>query len=264
MIDRRRFSSLHHCRPCHLWAAGVSAFASERMKLGNWRGVFSFDGLVERARKLSSRPLRTHTSSRPTIILNKIDLPSSAADQLQDRIMLSMPMAAHPLSCPLFFHLGKFSRQPVRVRVLGRRFPMDSWAREIVYDDSYFRHALPTVPAHALPEGSGFFAGFRFQESKLGDQSRLDWHKNDWVSFSRRLLFSSHRRALSIWPLCPRHCGGPLPYLIAQEEFPIFTDVYLAPQKGADSNSVTVYALLERSQHHRRLPVRICVETKQC
>ena len=46
-------------------------------------------------------------------------------------------------------------------------------------------------PARELPKGAGF-AGFRFQESRTGDQQKLDWHANDWVAF----LGASYFRAI--------------------------------------------------------------------
>ncbi len=235
MIDRRRFLVSTAAALATFGLKG-SAFASERMKLATGER-FSFDGLIERARKLSSRPY-VPTPAPADDILNKIDY--EALQQISfktDYALYADGSSPYPVT---FFHLGKFSRQPVRVRVLEDGSD-GLVAREIVYDDSYFD--MPSdSPAHALPEGSGF-AGFRFQESKLGDQSRLDWHKNDWVSF----LGASYFRAIGElyqYGLSARGIAVDVAVPDRAEEFPIFTDVYLAPQK-ADSNSVTVYALLE-------------------
>ncbi len=49
----------------------------------------------------------------------------------------------------------------------------------------------PNSPARELPKGAGF-AGFRLQESRTGDQQKLDWHTNDWVAF----LGASYFRAI--------------------------------------------------------------------
>jgi len=235
MIDRRRFLVSTTAALATFGLRG-SAFASERMKLGTGER-FSFAGLVERSRKLSSRPY-VPTPAPADDILNKIDY--QALQQISfktDYALYADGSSPYPVT---FFHLGKFSRQPVRVHVLEDGSD-GLVAREIVYDDSYFD--MPSdSPAHALPEGSGF-AGFRFQESKLGDQSRLDWHKNDWVSF----LGASYFRAIGElyqYGLSARGIAVDVAVPDRAEEFPIFTDVYLAPQK-ADSNSVTVYALLE-------------------
>src|SRR5258708_7388230 len=235
MIDRRRFL-VSTAAALTTFGLRGSAFASERMKLGTGEH-FSFDGLVERARKLSSRPY-VPVPAPPDDVLGKIDY--QALQQISfktDHALYADSTSPYPVT---FFHLGKFSRQPVRVHVLENGSD-GLVAREIVYDDSYF-DMPPDSPAHALPEGSGF-AGFRFQESKLGDQSKLDWHKNDWVSF----LGASYFRAIGElyqYGLSARGIAVDVAVPNRPEEFPIFSDVYFAPQKP-DSNSVTVYALLE-------------------
>ncbi|MFX5570827.1 glucan biosynthesis protein, partial [Acinetobacter baumannii] len=77
-----------------------------------------------------------------------------------------------------FFHLGTFFRVPVRMHLVETTAGAAGTAREIVYEESYFDMPANS-PARKLPRGSGF-AGFRFQESRLGDQKKLDWRKNDW------------------------------------------------------------------------------------
>jgi periplasmic glucans biosynthesis protein len=235
MIDRRRFLVSAAAALATFGLRG-SAFASEQMKLRTGER-FSFDGLVERARKLSSRPY-VPVPAPPDDVLDKIDY--QALQQISfktDHALYADGPSPYPVT---FFHLGKFSRQPVRVHFLENSSD-GLVAREIVYDDSYF-DMPPDSSAHALPEGSGF-AGFRFQESKLGDQSKLDWHKNDWVSF----LGASYFRAIGElyqYGLSARGIAVDVAVPDRPEEFPIFSDVYFAPQKP-DSNSVTVYALLE-------------------
>src|SRR3546814_11409610 len=63
-------------------------------------------------------------------------------------------------------------------------------ARQIVYDAAYFDMPADS-PAHELPKGAGF-AGFRFQESRYGDQQQFPWQKDDWVAF----LGASYFRAI--------------------------------------------------------------------
>jgi glucans biosynthesis protein len=235
MIDRRRFLVSTAAALATFGLRG-SAFASEQMKLRTGER-FSFESLVERARKLSSRPY-VPVPTPPDDVLNKIDY--EALQQISFKTEYALYADGSSPYPVTFFHLGKFSRQPVRVHVLEEGSD-GLVAREIIYDDSYFDMPADS-PAHALPEGSGF-AGFRFQESKLGDQSTLDWHKNDWVSF----LGASYFRAIGElyqYGLSARGIAVDVAVPDRPEEFPIFTNAYFAPQKP-DSNSVTVYALLE-------------------
>src|ERR1700731_5204012 len=222
MIDRRRFLVSTAAALATFGLRG-SAFASERMKLKTGER-FSFDGLVERARKLSSRPF-VPVPAPADDILNKIDY--EALQQISfktDYALYADGSSPYPVT---FFHLGKFSRQPVRVHVLEDGSD-GLVAREIVYDDSYFD--MPSEsPAHALPEGSGF-AGFRFQESKLGDQSRLDWRKNDWVSF----LGASYFRAIGElyqYGLSARGVAIDTALPDRPEEFPRFSEFYIETPK---------------------------------
>src|SRR5260370_39019707 len=67
--------------------------------------------------------------------------------------------------------------------------PAGSIAREIIYDESYFDMPADS-PARLLPKGSGF-AGFRIQESRLGDQTKLDWRKSDWAVFLMASYFQA-------------------------------------------------------------------------
>lgn len=114
-------------------------------------------------------------------------------------------------------------------------------AREIIYDESYFD--MPTdSPARQLPRGSGF-AGFRFQESRLGDQKKLDWRKNDWVAF----LGASYFRAIGElyqYGLSARGIAIDVAQAGQPEEFPAFTHFFFeTPHDNGDT--VTVYALLD-------------------
>jgi glucans biosynthesis protein len=97
-------------------------------------------------------------------------------------------------------------------------------------------------PARKLPRGSGF-AGFRFQESRLGDQQVKDWRKNDWVAF----LGASYFRAIGDlyqYGLSARGVAIDVAVAGKSEEFPDFTQFFFQP--GAPgSDTVVVYALLD-------------------
>jgi len=97
-------------------------------------------------------------------------------------------------------------------------------------------------PARKLPRGSGF-AGFRFQESRSGDQAKLDWRKNDWVAF----LGASYFRAIGDlyqYGLSARGIAIDVAQAGKPEEFPNFTHFYF--ETPADkSDTVVVYAVLD-------------------
>src|SRR3546814_9234751 len=107
-------------------------------------------------------------------------------------------------------------------------------------------------PAHELPKGAGF-AGFRFQESRYGDQQQFPWQKDDWVAF----LGASYFRAigaLAQYGLSARGIAIDIAQPDRPEEFPSFTNFWFAPSAGG-SDRVTVHALLDgpslaRSEEH--------------
>ena len=175
MIDRRRFIV---STAAALTALGLKGLASVNQGLKfSAAENFSFDGLIERARTLSGRPYGP-IPAPPDDVLNKIDY--EALEKISFKTEYALFAAGRSPYPVTFFHMGKFSRQPVRMHLLEDA-PNGTVSREIRYDESYF-DVPPDSPAHALSKGAGF-AGFRFQETKLGDQAKLDWHKNDWVSF---------------------------------------------------------------------------------
>jgi glucans biosynthesis protein len=114
-------------------------------------------------------------------------------------------------------------------------------ARDILNNQGYFDMPADS-PARALPSNAGF-AGFRFQESRRGDQVKLDWRKNDWVAF----LGASYFRAIGElyqYGLSARGIALDAAVPDRPEEFPNFTRFYFEPPaQGGDT--VVVYALLE-------------------
>ena len=235
MIDRRRFLVSAAAAVATIGFRG-SAFAQSGLKFAAG-APFSFDALVDRARKLSGQPY-VPVPTPPNDVLDKIDYEAQSKISFKTECALFAEEASrYPAT---FFHMGKFSRTPVRIHVVEDR-PGGAMAREIVYDERYFDMPADS-PAHALAKGSGF-AGFRFQESRLGEQAKLDWHKNDWVSF----LGASYFRAIGElyqYGISARGIAVDVAVADRPEEFPIFSDIYFAPQKP-DSDLVTVYALLD-------------------
>lgn len=125
-----------------------------------------------------------------------------------------------------FFHLGLYFKRPVHLFELR-----DGKASEIAYDPAMFNYGKSGVDGKSLPKDLGF-AGFRL--NYFTDLTR------DVAAF----LGASYFRAV----------GGDWQYGLSarglaidtalQEEFPDFTAFWLE-QPGPDSDTVTVYALLD-------------------
>lgn len=224
-----------------LAALGVplSALAENRIKTGQAKR-FSFDTLIARAREIAKSPYKTQDTV-PRDILDQIDYEAHGKIKFNTGFA---PFKDGPGAFPLtFFHLGKFFFTPVHMHVLDgvAGASGSTTAREILYDESYFDMPADS-PAHKLPRGSGF-AGFRFQESRSGDQQKLDWHKNDWVAF----LGASYFRAIGDlyqYGLSARGIAIDVAQAGKEEEFPAFTHFYFEPP-APDSHTVVVYALLD-------------------
>ncbi|TWG86008.1 glucans biosynthesis protein [Cupriavidus gilardii J11] len=221
-----------------LAALGIPApaLAAGRIKLAKGQ-PFSHEGLVALARQMATRPY-VAPPSPPADILEKIDYDAHGKIRYHtDDALFANGPGQFPVT---FFHLGTYFRVPVRMHVVepGNGGAM---AREIVYDESLFDMPADS-PARKLPRGSGF-AGFRFQESRLGDQKKLDWRKNDWVAF----LGASYFRAIGElyqYGLSARGIAIDVAEPGKPEEFPVFTHFYFeTPTDGSDT--VIVHALLD-------------------
>jgi glucans biosynthesis protein len=213
------------------WAAGAAG-----LKLGQPQ-PFSFDGFIKEAQARARRPY-VHESSLPQAVLERIDYEAHGKIRFNtDYALFRDGPGAFPVT---FFHLGRYFRTPVHMHVLGSA-AAQTQAREIIYDPQYF--SMPAdSPARELQKGAGF-AGFRFQESRLGNQEQLPWRKNDWVAFLGASYFRAigelyqyglSARGIAVDVVAPDH----------PEEFPDFTHFYFEPP-GDGGLAVTVYALLE-------------------
>jgi len=207
----------------------------EPLRLGA-KEAFSFTGLVQRAEELARQPYVAPPQA-PAEILEQIDYDAHGKLKYKtDYALFADGPGQYPVT---FFHLGTFFRIPVRMHVVslseGR-----SVAREIEYDESYFEMPEDS-PARKLPPGSGF-AGFRFQESRLGDQEKLPWQKNDWVAF----LGATYFRAIGElyqYGLSARAIAVDVA-VDQPEEFPTFTHIYLEEPKS-EKDPVVVYGLFD-------------------
>jgi glucans biosynthesis protein len=238
MIDRRSLLAAGGASTV-LAALGlpVDALAAGGLVLGQPR-PFSFDRLVELAKSLGAQPF-VPDNSLPAGVLQRIDYDAHGKIKFNtDNALFRSGPGQFPVT---FFHLGRYFQTPVHMHVLENS-DGDSFAREIVYDPRYF--SMPDdSPARELPDGAGF-AGFRLQESRLGDQNKLPWQTNDWVAF----LGASYFRAIGeLFQYGMSARGIALDAAIPDraEEFPTFTRFYFEPPASDSSNAVTVHALLE-------------------
>jgi len=237
MLDRRHF----------LAAGGTSlalaslglpadALAATGLKLGQPQ-PFSFERLAALAESMAAQPFVAATPL-PAGVLDRIDYEAHGKIRFDpDSALFRDGPGNFPVT---FFHLGRFFPNPVRMHLLETAVG-DSFAREILYDPGYFDMPADS-PARKLPPGAGF-AGFRFQESRLGDPKQLDWKKNDWVAF----LGASYFRAIGElyqYGLSARGIAIDVAEADRPEEFPDFTRFYFEPS-APGSSSVTVHALLE-------------------
>jgi glucans biosynthesis protein len=237
MLDRRSFLQAGTAAAA-LAALGPSpdTLAATGLKLGA-PSPFSFDRLSALARSMALRPFAAG-SPLPADVLDRIDYETHGKISFDTGSALFRDgPGAFPVS---FFHLGRFFPTPVHMHLLETAGG-DAFAREILYDPGYFDMPADS-PARRLPRGAGF-AGFRFQESRLGDQRKLDWRKNDWVAF----LGASYFRAIGElyqYGLSARGIAVDVAVPDRPEEFPSFTRFYFEPP-AEGGTTVTVYALLE-------------------
>lgn len=189
---------------------------------------FSFDRLIERAAGLAEQPYSPPPAPAPEIVA-QIDYDAHGAIQYRRDLALA---ADGPGVFPVtFFHLGRLFPNPVGMHlVTGAR------ARKLRYARRYFDMPADSI-AREMPPDAGF-AGFRLHESRR----RGDWRTQDWVAF----LGASYFRAIGAlgqYGLSARGVaidtatGGP-------EEFPRFTDFYIAPAESEEAPTF-VYALLD-------------------
>ena len=188
---------------------------------------FTFERLAARAREMAAGPYTPPYRPAPEIV-QRIDY--DVHGKIKFRTDLA-PFSTGPGTYPVtFFHLGQFFQESVKMHLVD-----GNEAREILYSPDYFDMPADSI-ARRMPGDSGF-AGFRFQESRR----RSDWRTQDWVAF----LGASYFRAigeLGQYGLSARgvalDVAAPRP-----EEFPIFTEFYIAPA-ATEQDPVLVHALL--------------------
>jgi glucans biosynthesis protein len=186
---------------------------------------FSFDSLKAQAGALAARPYRS-TPSPAGGIIQGIDFDKVQKIRFRPEDALWRgSAAAYPVS---FFHLNKYSRDPVTIFALEGAGPIMT-AREIVYSPAYFDYGASGLDPRAL--GPLGFAGFR---ANNGPDNPSDWLAFQGASYFRTAgqddQYGASARGLALNTA-----------LATPEEFPRFSQFWLAE----NGETLTIYALLE-------------------
>ena len=206
-------------------ASGRAQPAPAGLKLGP-EGPFSFDGLKDQARKLAASPYQAQEPPAKAIIQG-VDFDKVQKIRFRPEDALWRGVAgADPIA---FFHLNKYSADPVKIFALQADATGQLAAREILYQPDYFDYSTSGLdPAPLAKLG---FAGFRAME---GQASQVDWLAFQGASYFRSSgqdgQYGASARGIAINTALP-----------APEEFPRFSQFWLT-EKG---QVVTIYALLE-------------------
>ncbi|MHB0989670.1 MAG: OpgD/OpgG family glucan biosynthesis protein [Burkholderiales bacterium] len=203
--------------------------------------AFSWEGLIKLAKAMSKKPYQPELQPDRNI-LEQIDWDAHGKIRFKpEEALFANGPGQYPIS---FFHPGKFFQYPVEMyrldNIEDKKHP-HTVAREILFDKRHFEMPVDS-PAQKLGPKTRY-AGFKIQESRLGDQSHLDWHNNDWAAFLGasyfRAIGDDYQYGISARGLAVNTVEPDRP-----EEFPVFTRFYFeAPKAGSDT--VIVYALLD-------------------
>jgi periplasmic glucans biosynthesis protein len=183
--------------------------------------AFSYERLRQRAKSLATRPYVEPVPPSPDIV-KALDFAVSQKIAFRPEYEL---WPTGPGEFPVrFFHLSKYADVPVKIHVLK-----DGVSREIVYSSRYFTFGGTDVEKK-LPANLGF-SGFRV----------MNGHgiETDWVAFQGASYFRTSG-AEDQYGISARGIAVNTA-LSTREEFPRFTEFWLAPTAGG----IEIYALLE-------------------
>jgi glucans biosynthesis protein len=189
--------------------------------------AFNFDDVATRAQQQSQRPYKSESRKPPA------ELQALTYDQYRDIRFRPDHALWRKDSLPfelMFFHLGKFQTEPVRMNEVTAR-----GVRHIRYQSAYFDYGKNKLS----PQGWGDigFAGFRAHYALNNPK-----YKDEVVVFLGasyfRALGAGQHYGLSARGLAIDTVGG------QGEEFPRFTEFWMV-RPAADATTLTIYALLD-------------------
>jgi glucans biosynthesis protein len=180
---------------------------------------FTFELLVERAKRMAAAPCADGAEPRAAEILEQIDYDAFGKITFRPERTLRVGKSGVRL-----FHLQRYAKKPVGIHLVE-----DGASREVLFSPEFFD--LPAdSPARDLPADIGF-AGFRVLE--FGKEA-------DWMAFMGAAYFRTSgemnqfglsARALAVGTAMP-----------APEEFPRFTHFFFAP---SEKGELVVHALMD-------------------
>lgn len=189
--------------------------------------AFDFEDVATRAQQQAQRPYKSESRKPPA------ELQALTYDQYRDIRFRPDHALWRNENLPfelMFFHLGKFQTEPVRMNEVTAR-----GARHIRYQSAYFDYGKNKLS----PQGWGDigFAGFRAHYALNNPK-----YKDELVVFLGasyfRALGAGQHYGLSARGLAIDTVGG------QGEEFPRFTEFWIV-RPAADATTLTLYALLD-------------------
>ncbi|HEV7960583.1 MAG TPA: glucan biosynthesis protein [Rhizomicrobium sp.] len=188
---------------------------------------FSFESLAARAKKLAGSAYQAVEPPAKAVI-QSVDFDKVQKIRFRPEAALwrGAPGAADPIA---FFHLSKYSGDPVDIFALQTGANGKQVAREILYSSDYFDYGSSGLDPKALAKLG--FAGFRVMENQA---SSTDWLAFQGASYFRSAgqdgQYGASARGIAINTA-----------LQTAEEFPRFSQFWLQE----NGPLVTIYALLE-------------------
>lgn len=209
---------------------GSAALAADpSLKLGRAE-PFSFEALIDRARRMAAQPYAPPPRPAPEVV-QRIDYDAHGKLRFKPEYAL---FGDGPGVYPVTFQfLGGFFPKTVKMHVVD-----GNEAREIVYSPEYFTVGEDS-PARELPPDANGFAGLWIQESR----QQGDWKKREpWATF----LGASYFRAVGELGQVGMSARG-IALNVASgipEEFPDFVAHWISPAMS-EGEPVILHSLLD-------------------